>query len=734
MLKAQALSTGSLEATMKSVVVFCLFGLALGIDMPRSCNNPVTFSSDQLVNVVHEGNQNKMVYYMNLDLKLVSHQDAACFKVQDHNSTFAIYLKNIKEYCTDKQFMYAVPRQVRASCSDINKDNWFYNNYFECKGYTLNSTTALRIHNPNYQTVLDYGCYKSHRTFSDDLYWWAAVLTNHEVTDFYKVYKCTKHQRLMNIVVVHKLGTTGNVVEDSLWIKEGEQFVYKLDDLVFKFDDLSTTTDLFFNFGNTCYVTDALSKPVALLTRCNDKSTLTQGLMGEVRCDIHRGRVSVINAGSCKVAPSILQVTLMDYGVYNCKLAAINIEEVINSHRLPYHPTDLTEVYDEGGSMVISRSDSAMVINVKSTVHLVKQRHVSTCSIKTSPMYDFMNFIYNTTIPIDIQIQTTYSSLVTVTCDQQKALFNPLYYNSSNPQNQTLFFVPIFKNILTSCKVLCDGAWKADFQLRGIFLKFDEAADFSAFQNVVPPDDVSHTSEASNFFEAAYKYISDGLSTIWGKIVGAVSTLIITGFIIIGVLVCLGRIPCCRICIGLCKAKKTSDDLNNVRVISNKIKKNTNHKKAEEEVVIEMDDLAEISESSNLVSKTLFYAYNGEPIEIVDEDYSIKPTGIYHKHTLIVNSIPHVIFYDKQFVYKDNKIFRGNQVIVDKVSTSKHVNSKYILDDGIIYDFDNYGKPLIMLRNSNLSDMQILDDDYTEFDDSLYLHGHPVIKNIFLDL
>lgn len=731
MLKAHSLSTVSFltlnKMCKKVVVVFAMFWLGCqGIKMPEACNNPVTFTSDQLVNVVSEGKMSKMIYYMNMDLKLLSYQHAACFQVKEHNTTFAIYLRDVTEYCAERQFMYAVPRKLETVCTNDQKVNWFNKHDEDCKKAVLNSTQEMALYDPNTETLLDYGCMDSYGTVVDSMYWWSAVLRNLDLHDFYKVYKCTRHQRVMDVVVVHQDEKTGEIVEDVLKIKEGEQFMYKLRDLIFRFDDLALTTDPFFHFGNTCYVTKNNGEPLALIDKCNDKSSISQGMFGEIKCDIDRYSNIMVLPKTCKLSPVILKTVYSDYGTKDCKLGIIDADAVVAEHKLPYKPASHTIVMNENGAIVIKRMDSALVVNVKSSVHLVKLEHQLECKIWTQNTYEFMNYRYNKTVKMAVKVESKTPVLISVNCNDQSAIFDPLFYNSTGETQ--LSFVPINNKILTKCSVLCDGELQSWFQLKGYFQKTDEAVDFTPFKDGPTYRRVDKDS-SENIFQVAYEYVETFLSTLWGKIVGAVSTLVLTFLIILAVLICLGKIPCCSFCVTWCRKKPaSSDDLNNVRVISNKIMKN------KKETVIEMDNLADISERSKLVNRTEFYAYNGELIEIIDEDYSIKPTGIYHKNTLIVHSIPHVIFYDKRFIYKDNKIMLDNRVIVDKVSTSKHVNSKYILEDGIIYDFDEYGKPLMMLRDSNLSNMQILDNDYTEFDNSLYLHGNPIIKNIFLDL
>lgn len=702
--------------SMMSVILFvAIFGSAISAPAPYICGKNIMITSENKVeNYDQEDSSNndinikKSIYNINSEIKLSANQEAVCFELEEEKVKLAITLNSVEDSCISKKFMYAVPKDPSISCFSKFNTNWFNNYHNLCSKRSYEEVVKKYFADKQKDKIIAYSCNNEYGGIVDTAYWWMASL-NIDTRQYYKVYKCLDHQRIYSIDIFNI--NTGRKIAENMLIRENQRFVYNiLPNIQLIIDDLVISSKPFLNFGNTCYITNEFDDPLGLITKCNDETSLSPGMFGEIKCGITD--YESIDLQSCEAGNLLFDIKFDSYGITTCKMNTINYNAIMQQFKLPYTESN-NYIYKENGAIFIKRLDSTLLFNIKSNFKVSQVYYKDKCDIISHDL-DYKTVIYNRTASFDIKVYNNRPVLISFICKDNHINIPPVTYSNEDTYNNiNIKFYPVIKDIDTACKIICGTEEKSMFKIKGKFFNVFETKHAKLLVNgdeyIAYPEDVS-----DNVFGLIGHAISEFISTIWGKIVSAVTTFIILCIVIIGVCMCLGKIPCC-----FCKKNKLVLDDNIINNLKNYKKNN---------VDLEMQEVV------NLIDNTEYFAFNGESIKILDEDYSITPTGINYKNKPIVHSIPHVIFYDKRFYYKDDKIFFNNQVVVNKVKTSRNMNTKYILDKGLVYHFDNSSKPVMMLRDHNLSDMRILDVDYTEFDNSLYLNGNLIIKNIFLDI
>lgn len=700
---------------MNSILFVTLFGVAFAAPAPYICGKTIMITSEHKVHKYdHEDDNNdinikKTLYNINSEIKLSTNQEAVCFESEEEKFKIAITLNYVEESCVSKKFMYAVPKNPSISCYSKYNTNWVNQYHDLCNKHTYEEVIKTYFADKEKDKIIAYSCNNEYGTIVDTAYWWMASL-NINPRQYYKVHKCLDHQRLFSINIYNF--NTDDHHRRELLIREHQRFVYNIDkNIQLVIEDLIISSKPFLNFGNTCYITNERDEPLGLLTKCNDETSLVPGMFGEIKCDLTN--YDSIDLQSCEAGKLLFDIKFDSYGITNCKMNNINYDKVIEQVKLPHRESD-NYIYDEYGIIIIKRLDSSLFFNINSNFKVSQVYYKDKCDVISHDL-DFKTIIYNNSASFDIKVYNNRPVLITFNCIDNHINIPPVKYETEDTYAKIhVKFFPVIKEVDTSCKILCGTEEKAMFNLKGKFFNVFETKhtklQIDGDEYIAYPEDVSE-----NVFSIIGNAIGEFITTIWGKITAAVSTFIILAIVILGACMCLGKIPCC-----FCRKNNIvlDDNLNN-KLIGLKKKNNTD---------IEMQEVV------SLIDNTEYFAFNGDSIKILDEDYTITPSGIIYKNKTIVHSIPHVILYDKKFYYKDDKIFFNNQIVVNNVKSSKTLNSKYILDKGLVYHFDNSSKPIMMLRDHNLSDMRILDVDYIEFDNSLYLNGNLIIKNIFLDI
>lgn len=700
------------------LIIFLFVASAMGdlyADHRGPCNHNILLSSNHEVWTLDENNNRQLKYEINnQEIKLSKH-GAICLDVKRMNVSVDISLVNVKSSCIAKKFLYAVPIFPNIRCTAISDGSILSStNYEDCK---TNTEKSLREKFPNYDTmnIVSSSCENKYGFLHSKSIWWIAELDFERINRYYKVYKCLEEQRIITLLVTYKVPTENLYVSKYIEVKENEPFTFNFNNISITINDINLSNNIFYNFGKIFYVTNEYDQFEGFVDSANTDSTFIGGMFGEIRCNLQAMSNYLIDLKSCKVTKSLITVSVDGYDVNTCKLEHLNYGHVLKTANVFSH-ADNIKIINYKNTGIIEYTNPSFIFNIKSTMSFSEFQTPDTCQVLSNDIINMEPVIYNKTSNFTIKVSNIKPIIISFKCDERILNLPSVEYDKEN-QFEILMvnFYPVLTYINTTCRVFCGFREVSIFKVQGKYVNLDE--HLNTFTLVNNEGSVNGTDITQNVFVGIYEAAAEYIQSLWGKIVAGISSLLILVLSIIGILICLGRFPWCCCC-----RKKTREiSLNNVKVIKNKFKKSNN-----------MDPI-EMTEMNSLIDNKL-YAFNGERIEIINEDYSIKYDGIYYKSTLIVHSIPHIIFYQDVFKFKDNKIFLNNQIVVDNVKGTKHLNSNYILEKGIVYNLDDYSKPLIMLRSHNLSDMQILDSDYTRIGNDLYYEEHEIIRNIFLDL
>lgn len=708
-----------------SFLVFFLPVLVMGdfhSDSRGPCNHNILLNSNHEVWTTDENNNMQLKYEINNHEIKLSKLGSVCLDIKRMNTSLDISLNSVKSNCISKKFMYAVPIFPEITCTAISDGSILSTtNYDDCKTYTEKS---LRDKFQHYETmnIVASSCENKYRFLHSRSIWWAAELDFQRIEKYYKVYKCLEEQRIISLDVTYKL-PTGSYIIKQIEVKENEPFTFTFNNITITINDINLSNNIFYNFGKIFYVTNPYDDFEGFLDSANTESTFIGGMFGEIRCNLHPHSNFLIDIKSCKVTKNLITVSVDGYEINTCKLDHLNYGHVLKQSNI-FSPSDHINIINYKNTGIIEYTNPSFIFNIKSTMSFSEFQTPDTCQVISNDIISMEPVLYNKTSNFTIKVSNIKPTIVSFRCDERILNLPSINYNQENKFDiLTVKFYPVLTYINTTCRVYCGFREVSIFKIQGKFINTDENLNMFS---LIKSDEglINDTDITKNMFSELYDAASEWVKSTWNKIIAGISSLIIIVLVILGILICLGRFPyswCCCCCRS--KKQQTDDEetaLNNIKVIKNKFKKSNNV------------DSIEMSEMNSLIEQ--FYAFNGERIEIINEDYSIKDDGIYYKSTLIVHSIPRVIFYKDTFKFKNNKIFLNNQIVVDNVKGNKHLNSNYILERGVIYNLDDFSKPLMMLRSHNLSDMQILDSDYTRIGNDLYYEEHEIIKNIFLDI
>lgn len=711
------------------IILFCASALAeMNLRHERNpCVQHMELSSEHMIWTTNENNEEVPYYKIHSSMIKLHRDGALCLKIPNSNFSLDISLKYIQTNCLFKNFLYAIPLQPEIECETVEDGSIFNSeNYEECKNNKENSIKK-KFPKQDISRVISSSCENAYGFWRARSIWWISELKQQNLDKFLKVYKCVEEQKIIHLEVSYPSDTNPNlyVVED-IAIKEKEPFTYKYKNNTFVINDLSVSTNVIYGFNDVFYITDPYDRYIGLVDSANTLSSFTPGMIGEIRCDLTDSGLA-LDINTCKVSYNILNIKVDSYTVNTCTINHLDYMKLISdAQNSP--PSNNIEIINYKNNPIIRYKHPSFLFNFRSTIKLLELQAQDTCKIVSQDINSLEPIVYNKTSNFTIQVSNKGPILISFNCDEEFINIPGIKYDNKNNIVSTLQvkFYPVLKFVDTTCKIFCGSEIKSVFKIKANFVNKEDHPNIFAITNT-SNGKIKENDITKNTFIQCYEAVKDFIVDTWDKIVAGISSFLILVVVIIGVLVFLGRFPwscCCCCCKKWVKRNrknnKDDEDLNNVVVFKNK---KSNNKKSNN---------IELSEMNSLIDH--FYAYNGESIEIINEDYSINDRGIYYKNNLIVHSIPHVIFYKNIFIYKNNKIFLKNQVIVDNVKGSKKINSNYILENSIIYNFDDFSKPLMMLRSNNLSNMQILDSDYTRIGNDLYYEEHEIIKNIFLDI
>lgn len=651
-----------------------------------------------------DGKYLETMFSVNSLIKLSKDREAVCFSNKNKTIEFAIILTGQKEICNELSTIYSIPVYPKVICKVKESTNWWNKYHDHCASITQDDFKE-RFEEYLDKNIISYGCVNEYRTFVDKNFWWVSYLDTG--SEFYDIKKCVSSstKTFFNLYVTEN----GKTSKDHITLVNSEKYKIKKNNFSLIIDQVTSDNSAYISFDKMCVITHYIGQVISVLDNCNNDESLIPGLLGEIKCNPK-------NKYECDISPLLLDTSFDNYDLKTCELRALDYNKLLKDNIIPNkkHIGYIIDSTDEERlSVAIEKMDPNLVFNLKTDIIIDSKIEKDICEVRMADRIELEEKI-NGTANFTLKVRSHSKVILSTQCeDETITVKNKAFLGSGIFENVSVMFYPTKRKIRTKCKLFCDDSEMKEFDLVGRF-------EFNSIRmpiHLLKGKDLKYHTEPEeipdNPFSILFNNVVDFFKTTIGKISAAITTLLITVIVVLIVLSCLGKIDFLKlICKGLkccmCKKKAAEDEgmeLEEIKVISKKLLNN------------------------------VYYSYDNNKISIFNDDYSIKPSGIFCHNLKIVESIPKIMFYKDNFVCKNNAIIDTNlnKTIIKNLNGNWELNSSYIIVKNIVYDKEDLKEPLILVRSKRAPGMKILDTRYKNIENSLYLDNDIIIKNIFID-